>query len=215
MPQQLTLLTDRSETIALGPGATALCGFALPVAAELIETIDSIAARAPFRHMITPGGFRMSAAMTNCGEAGWITDRRGYRYGSSDPETSELWPEMPAIFLDLAARAAASAGYKRFRPDACLMNQYAPGSRLTLHQDKNEQDFRQPIVSVSLGLPAIFLFGGLNRSDRPQRIKLEHGDVAVWGGLSRLFFHGIDTLTDGEHPATGSLRYNLTFRRAL
>jgi alkylated DNA repair protein (DNA oxidative demethylase) len=215
MPQQLTLLTDRSETIALGPGATVLCGFALPVAAELIETIDSIAARAPFRHMITPGGFRMSAAMTNCGEAGWITDRRGYRYGSSDPETSELWPEMPAIFLDLAARAAASAGYKRFKPDACLMNQYAPGSRLTLHQDKNEQDFRQPIVSVSLGLPAIFLFGGLNRSDRPQRIKLEHGDVAIWGGLSRLFFHGIDTLADGEHPATGSMRYNLTFRRAL
>jgi DNA oxidative demethylase len=213
--RQPTLFEYKSETIPIGPGATVLCGFARSIASELLKAIDAIAVSAPFRHMMTPGGFRMSAGMTNCGDAGWITDRRGYRYGSHDPETSNPWPDMPRVFFDVAARAAASAGYKHFKPDACLMNQYAPGARLTLHQDKNEQDFRQPIVSVSLGLPATFLFGGLNRSDRPKQIRVEHGDVAVWGGLSRLFFHGIDTLDDGEHPATGRLRYNLTFRRAI
>jgi alkylated DNA repair protein (DNA oxidative demethylase) len=165
--------------------------------------------------MVTPGGWRMSAALTNCGAVGWISDRTGYRYDAIDPDTAERWPAMPELFLDLARRSASRVGFENFEPDACLMNRYAPGARLSLHQDRNEKDFGQPIVSVSLGLPATFLFGGLNRSDRPKRVQLHHGDVAVWGGPSRLAFHGIDTLDAGAHPSTGRLRYNLTFRRAL
>lgn len=157
----------------------------------------------------------MSAAMTNCGDAGWITDRSGYRYDAMDPETSRRWPAMPELFLDLARRSASRAGFPNFEPDACLMNRYAPGARLSLHQDRNERDFEQPIVSVSLGLPATFLFGGLDRAGRARRVGLRHGDVVVWGGPSRLAFHGVDPLEDGEHPSTGRLRYNLTFRRAL
>jgi DNA oxidative demethylase len=157
----------------------------------------------------------MSVAMTNCGAAGWVTDRRGYRYDRTDPLTGKPWPSMPPALRYLAQRAAAEAGYPGFEPDACLINRYAPGSRLTLHQDKNERDFGAPIVSVSLGLPAKFLFGGLERNDRAQRVMVHHGDVTVWGGPSRLVFHGVDTLKDGEHPATGRCRINLTFRTAL
>ena len=200
---------------ALGPGAVLLRAFAAAEAEALIGEIEAIAAAAPFRHMETPGGFRMSVAMTNCGAAGWVTDRSGYRYDRHDPETGRPWPAMPPRFRSLAGRAAAAAGFADFVPDSCLINRYAPGSRLTLHQDRNEHDFAAPIVSVSLGLPAVFLFGGGKRTDRPRRLRLESGDVAVWGGPSRLVFHGIDKLAEGLHPQTGACRFNFTFRKAL
>ena len=206
---------DLPATEEIGPGAMLLRGFAAAEAPALAEAIESIAATAPFRHMETPGGFRMSVAMTNCGRAGWVTDRRGYRYDPIDPATGRPWPDMPALFAALAGRAAATCGFGGFAPDSCLINRYAPGSRLTLHQDRNERDFSQPIVSVSLGLPATFLFGGQERGGRPKRLHLDSGDVAVWGGPSRLFFHGVDKLADGTHPLTGACRYNLTFRKAL
>ena len=165
--------------------------------------------------MVTPGGFRMSAAMTNCGAAGWITDRKGYRYDALDPLSGAPWPALPREFLALAARAADAAGFPGFVPDACLVNRYEPGARLTLHQDRNERDFAAPIVSVSLGLPAVFLWGGQKRSERPRRIALESGDVVVWGGPARLVFHGVAELSEGEHPTTGRCRINLTLRKAL
>ncbi|MBM3535423.1 MAG: DNA oxidative demethylase AlkB [Alphaproteobacteria bacterium] len=196
-------------------GLRVLKGFALSEAGDLLAAIGAVAEKAPFRRMVTPGGFRMSVAMTNFGCAGWVADRTGYRYQETDPESGRRWPPMPRLFADLAARAAAAAGFTAFAPDACLVNRYEPGTRLTLHQDRNERGFDQPIVSVSLGLPAIFLFGGKERSDRPHRVPLTHGDVVVWGGPSRLNFHGIAELAEGEHPATGRLRYNLTLRKAL
>lgn len=183
-------------------------------AAALMAAIDKVLAASPLRHMQTPGGFRMSVAMSNCGQFGWVTDRRGYRYQSLDPVAERDWPAMPEAFAALAARASAAAGFAGFDPDACLINRYEPGARMSLHQDKNELDMDQPIVSVSLGLPATFLFGGMARTDKPQRMRLESGDVAVWGGPARLAFHGVDPLRDGEHPLTGRCRYNLTFRRA-
>lgn len=198
----------------LAPGAVLLSGFALDFENELQKALDRIVGAAPFRHMVTPGGFRMSVAMTNCGEFGWITDRRGYRYDALDPDSGKPWPGMPAVFLDLADRAAVAAGYRGFLPDACLINRYEPGARLSLHQDRNEKDLGAPIVSVSLGLPAIFLFGGDDRSDRPRRVPIHHGDVAVWGGPSRLAFHGIAPLKEGEHEGMGRQRINLTLRRA-
>ncbi len=199
---------------AMAEGAVLLRGFARPFEAELIAALDDIAGRAPFRHMVTPGGHSMSVAMTNCGSLGWVTDRTGYRYDACDPETGKPWPAMPAAFCRLAGEAAAQAGFSGFSPDACLINRYQPGARMSLHQDKDEQDFGAPIVSVSLGLPAIFLFGGLKRSDKPHRFRLEHGDVVVWGGPARLLFHGIAPLADGEHALTGRARINLTFRKA-
>jgi len=199
----------------LAEGAVLLGGFALPMEAPLLAALDAVEAEAPFRHMITPGGFTMSVAMTNCSAAGWVTDRRGYRYDAIDPESRRSWPAMPAAFDDLARQAAAEAGFAGFAPDACLINRYEPGARLSLHQDKNERDFGAPIVSVSLGLPATFLFGGLKRSDPAHRVALRHGDVAVWGGPSRLAFHGILPLAEGEHPVLGRRRINLTFRQAL
>lgn len=183
-------------------------------AAALMAAIDKVLAASPLRHMQTPGGFRMSVAMSNCGQFGWVTDRRGYRYQSLDPLAERDWPAMPEAFAALAARASAAAGFAGFDPDACLINRYEPGARMSLHQDKNELDMDQPIVSVSLGLPATFLFGGMARTDKPQRMRLENGDVVVWGGPARLAFHGVDPLRDGEHPLTGRCRYNLTFRRA-
>ena len=199
----------------LGPGAVVLRGFASGEARVLHDVVETVAAAAPFRHMVTPGGFRMSAAMTNCGAAGWITDRKGYRYDARDPLSGLKWPSLPREFLALAARAADEAGFPGFVPDACLVNRYEPGARLTLHQDRNERDFAAPIVSVSLGLPAIFLWGGSARSARPRRIPLESGDVVVWGGPARLVFHGVAELEDGEHPLTGRCRLNLTLRKAL
>lgn len=199
----------------LADGAALLHGFAAADGALLLRAVDDIAASAPFRHMTTPGGYTMSAAMTNCGRAGWVTDRKGYRYTPTDPETGRRWPDLPGVLLGLADRAAAAAGFSGFVPDACLINRYEPGARLSLHQDRNERDFAAPIVSVSLGLPAVFLFGGAQRSDRPRRWRLEHGDVAVWGGPARLAFHGIAPLADGEHVLTGRRRINLTLRKAL
>ena len=200
---------------SLADGATLLRGFARPEAVSLMAAVERIAAVAPFRHMITPGGFRMSVAMTNCGGAGWVTDRSGYRYDPRDPVTDRPWPAMPETFFTLAARAAAAAGFPGFAPDACLINRYAPAARLSLHQDKNERDFDSPIVSVSLGLPAVFLFGGARRADRPRRVRLDSGDVVAWGGPARLAFHGVAALADGDDPLTGRCRINLTFRKAL
>jgi alkylated DNA repair protein (DNA oxidative demethylase) len=198
----------------LAPGAVVLRGWATSDAITLLADIQCVVEQAPFRQMVTPGGFRMSAGMTNCGPLGWVSDCNGYRYDPVDPESGRHWPAMPASFVALAMRAAAQAGFEGFRPDVCLINRYEPGARLTLHQDRDERDFGQPIVSVSLGLPAVFLFGGLKRSDRTRRVPLAHGDVAVWGGPARLRYHGVMSVQVGEHPLTGPYRINLTFRRA-
>ena len=199
----------------LGEGALLLRGFAHDETADLVAAVDQVAAISPFRHMVTPGGFRMSVAMTNCGDAGWITDRSGYRYSRQDPATGRPWPPMPALFRALAVRAAAAAGFDGFAPDACLINRYEPETKLSLHRDEDERDLAAPVVSVSLGLPAIFLWGGLSRKDRASRIRLESGDVVVWGGPARLVYHGVAPLAEGEHPLTGHSRINLTFRKAL
>lgn len=199
--------------VQLAPGAMLLAGFARPFEAHLIEAVRSVIERAPFRHLITPGGHRMSVAMTNAGSVGWISDRRGYRYDAIDPDSGLPWPEMPAVFAHVAEQAAAKAGFPDFYPDACLINRYEPGAKLSLHQDKDELDFNAPIVSVSLGLPATFLFGGLNRSDKTARYRLTHGDVVAWGGSARLAYHGVTPLADGEHPLLGRQRINLTFRK--
>ena len=199
----------------LEAGAVLLHSHALPLERAMLEALHGVARAAPFRHMVTPGGFARSVAMTNCGAAGWVTDRTGYRYDSRDPESGRPWPGMPDVFEQLAAQAAAEAGYPDFMPDACLVNRYQPGARLSLHQDRNERDFAAPIVSVSLGLPAVFQFGGLQRNDAVRRIALHHGDVVVWGGPSRLRYHGVLALKDGEHPRLGRARINLTFRKAL
>jgi alkylated DNA repair protein (DNA oxidative demethylase) len=199
----------------LAAGAVLLRELALRRNDEVLAALRKVIAQAPFRRMVTPGGFVMSVAMTNCGTAGWITDRTGYRYDRSDPESGRPWPQMPDAFLALASESASQAGYVGFTPDACLINCYEPGSRLSLHQDKNEQDFTQPIVSVSLGIPATFQFGGPKRANPVAKYALKHGDVVVWGGPSRLFFHGVSTLKNSEHPKLGRLRINLTFRKAL
>jgi alkylated DNA repair protein (DNA oxidative demethylase) len=195
-------------------GAFLLHGFALDNVTALLAEIEHIETAAEFRHLETPGGFRMSVAMTNCGALGWVSDRRGYRYTTHDPLSGHPWPAMPALFSALAESAARAAGFERFKPDACLVNRYVPGARLTLHQDKDESDFSAPIVSVSLGLPAVFLFGGNLRKDKHRRILLRHGDVVVWGGPARLYHHGVLPLKDGHHPTLGRQRVNLTFRRA-
>ncbi len=208
-------VTDvRPSREAMADGAVLLRGFARPVERELIAALNEIIAQAPFRRMFTPGGHQMSVAMTNCGNAGWVTNRGGYRYDDVDPESGKPWPPMAACFRELAEQAAAESGFDGFAPDACLVNRYQPGARMSLHQDKDEHDFGAPIVSVSLGLPAVFLFGGVKRSVKPRRFRLEHGDIAVWGGPSRLFFHGVAPLADGEHALLGRQRINLTFRKA-
>ena len=196
-------------------GLTYLPGFALPREQALLAAIAEITTAAPFRHMLTPGGQRMSVAMTNCGQVGWVTDRKGYRYDPLDPDTGRPWPSLPECFARLAECAAAEAGFPAFHPDVCLINRYEPGARVSLHQDRDERDFSSPIVSVSLGLPATFLFGGAKRSDRPHRLPLTHGDVVVWGGTTRLSFHGVAPVADGSHPAVGRMRLNLTMRKAL
>ncbi|MBR0925871.1 DNA oxidative demethylase AlkB [Bradyrhizobium diazoefficiens] len=197
----------------IADGAVLLRGFVTPIESELIDAVRAIVAQSPFRRMTTPGGHLMSVAMTNCGERGWITDHTGYRYDPIDPRTGAPWPAMPPVLRDLARRAAEQGGFTGFAPDACLVNRYEPGTRLSLHQDKDELDYAAPIVSVSLGLPATFLFGGLARADRPRRFRLVHGDVVVWGGPSRLAYHGVAPLADGEHALLGRKRINLTFRR--
>jgi alkylated DNA repair protein (DNA oxidative demethylase) len=209
------LFDESAAQRAATPGLTHFPGFASALAPALLADIEKIAAVAPLRHMQTPGGQRMSAAMTNCGEVGWVTDRKGYRYDPLDPDTGRAWPPLPESFSGLAQRAAAAAGFARFRPDVCLINRYEPGARMSLHQDRDERDFSAPIVSLSLGLSATFLFGGLKRSDRPYRLPLQHGDVVVWGGATRLAYHGIAPVVDGCHPLVGRMRLNLTMRRAL
>jgi DNA oxidative demethylase len=198
----------------LGPGTALLAGFALRQEDELLSSINLVVGQSPLRNMITPGGFRMSVAMSNCGPLGWVAARTGYRYSGMDPETNRPWPEMPEAFRKLAQSAASEAGFPDFVPDACLINCYQPRTRLSRHQDKDERDFTQPIVSVSLGLPATFLFGGLERGDRTVRISLVHGDVVVWGGPARLRYHGVAPLKEGDDPRLGRVRYNLTFRKA-
>ncbi len=198
----------------LAEGAVLLRGFCAAEAPDLLGELESVTSMAPFRHMITPGGYRMSVAMTNCGPLGWVSDDSGYRYSSIDPLSGAAWPAMPPGFVRLALSASAEAGFGNFAPDACLVNRYEPGAKLSLHQDKDEHDYRAPIVSVSLGLPATFLFGGKKRKDPVRRIRLMSGDVVVWGGPSRLTYHGVSPLPDGEHPLTGRFRINLTFRKA-
>jgi alkylated DNA repair protein (DNA oxidative demethylase) len=205
---------DACQCELLGSSAFVLRDFAIPYVDELLPAIRAVAEQAPFRHMVTPGGFTMSVAMTNCGRLGWSTDRWGYRYTDTDPETGKPWPVMPGVLLRLAREAAVASGFLDFEPDACLLNRYLPGTRLTLHTDKNELDFGAPIVSVSLGMPAVFLFGGPKRSDKTRRIPLNHGDVAIWGGEDRLRYHGVMPLKENPHALLGAQRLNLTFRKA-
>jgi alkylated DNA repair protein (DNA oxidative demethylase) len=199
----------------LEEGALLLHGFAIAEVPVLIEEVALIAQAAVFRNLVTPGGYTMSVAMTNCGRLGWVSDRTGYRYDPADPATGVPWPAMPAAFLDIAVRAASEAGFANYDPDACLINRYIAGAKLGLHQDRDEKDAWAPIVSVSLGLPAIFLWGGKRRSDPVRRLPLESGDVAVWGGPARFVYHGVAPLKDGLHPLTGVARINLTFRKVF
>lgn len=180
----------------------------------LVADLRAVVAQAPLFSPMTPHGRPVSVRMTSAGRFGWVSDRRGYRYSALDPDSGQPWPPLPAPFADLATQAAAAAGFDGFTPDACLINRYAPGARMGLHQDRDERDLAQPIVSVSLGLPAVFLWGGLRRADRTVRVPLLHGDVVVWGGVDRLRFHGIAPLPEGHHPLTGAQRINFTLRRA-
>lgn len=219
-PAQLALfdaevgVPGHRANLELEPGAAVLRGFALEEAPALLAAIEGVAQESPWRHMSTARGWRMSVAMTNCGDAGWLSDRSGYRYDAIDPQTNRHWPTLPGVFADLAMRAADAAGFENFAPDACLINRYEPGARLSLHQDRNERDFDEPIVSVSMGVPATFLWGGGTRAARPRRVRLEHGDVVVWGAETRLNFHGIEPLRADAHALTGNVRFNLTLRRA-
>ena len=199
----------------LEEGAVLLRRFAAAEAPLLVEQVARIAQCAAFRHLVTPGGYTMSVAMTNCGRVGWVSDRTGYRYDPKDPQTGSPWPAMPAAFLDIAAHAAAEAGFAHYEPDACLINRYTAGAKLSLHQDRDEKDAWAPIVSVSLGLPAVFLWGGKRRSDPVRRLRLESGDIAVWGGPARFVYHGVAPLWEGRHPLTGTARINLTFRKVF
>lgn len=205
---------DPAAPQQIADGAWLLRGFVLAQADQLLDAINQVAQQAPFRHQVTPGGYSMSAAMSSCGDWGWVTDRLGYRYSATDPLTGQPWPAIPALLREVAVRAATAGGYDNFDPDACLINRYETGARMGLHQDKDEADFSAPIVSLSLGAPISFMFGGAARTDKASRWKLEHGDAVVWGGPSRLFFHGVAPLSKrAEHPLTGPLRYNLTFRK--
>ena len=211
----MSSLFPRADCIDPGPGGRLLPGAAMDEEAQILHDLDDLLVQAPPRHMLTPGGLRMSVAMSNCGRLGWVSDRSGYRYQQSDPESGRPWPPLPASFMRLARRAASRAGYADFEPDACLLSVYAPGARLSLHQDKDERDVAgHPLVSLSLGLPAVFQLGGLARGDKAIKVPLSHGDALVWGGASRLRYHGVETVADGEHPRLGRRRVNLSFRRA-
>lgn len=198
----------------IGEQSYVLRGYALPWIERLLPELRRVLAQSPFRQMVTPGGFTMSAALSSCGALGWTTDRTGYRYTALDPNTQAPWPELPTTLRQLAMLAAADAGFDDFAPDACLINRYVPGAKMSLHQDKNERDYAAPVVSVSLGLPAVFLFGGHERGDKTQKVSLFHGDVVVWGGVDRLRFHGVMPIKEGVHPIMGPQRINLTFRTA-
>jgi len=203
----------RPSNEVLEEGAVLLRGFAYTQAPALLADVDKVAQAAPFRHLVVPGGHTMSVAMTNCGRVGWVSDRSGYRYDPVDPDSGAAWPPLPPSFLDIAVRAAAEGGFAGYDPDACLINRYAAGAKLGLHQDRDENDQWAPIVSVSLGLPAVFLWGGKRRADPVRRMRLESGDVVVWGGPARFVYHGVAPLKAGEHPLTGDVRINLTFRK--
>jgi alkylated DNA repair protein (DNA oxidative demethylase) len=203
-----------SRREALGEQTFVLRGFALPWLDDILPALREVLKAAPFRRMETPGGHTMSVALSNCGQFGWSTDARGYRYVSDDPLSGRPWPALPEVLRRLAREAAAAAGFDDFIADACLLNRYVPGARMSLHQDRNERDYTAPIVSVSLGLAAMFQLGGLQRSDRPIRVPLLHGDVMVWGGVDRLRFHGVLPLKEGVHPLMGPQRINFTLRKA-
>ena len=198
----------------IGEQALVLRGFALPRVKELLAALDSVLLQSPLRQMHTPGGLTMSARLSSCGDLGWTSDRHGYRYSPLDPLSSRPWPAMPEAFLALAEAAASAAGFSGFVPDACLINAYAPGAKMSLHQDKNERSCIAPIVSISLGLPAIFKFGGFERSDPTRRVSLFHGDIVVWGGVDRLRFHGVMPIKPGHHSLLGEQRINITLRQA-
>jgi DNA oxidative demethylase len=214
----MTPLFDQDRQRSREPleeGAALLRGYVADEEAELLAEVERVAQRAPFRHLVTPGGYTMSVAMTNCGRVGWVSDRHGYRYDAIDPDTGAPWPAIPARFIDVARRAASEAGFAGYDPDACLINRYVAGAKLGLHQDRDEEDAWAPIVSVSLGLPAVFLWGGKSRADPARRLRVESGDVAVWGGPARFIYHGVAPLKDGQHPLTGAARINLTFRKVF
>ncbi|MDB6050765.1 MAG: Alpha-ketoglutarate-dependent dioxygenase [Pseudomonas sp.] len=217
-PTTLDMFADEAvqapRTEQIGPRAFVLRGFALPLIEQVLPALQQVLEQSPFRHMMTPGGFTMSVALSNCGRVGWVTDRSGYRYTRIDPETDAPWPALPDVLLKLAQTAAAESGFPGFTPDACLINRYVPGAKMSLHQDKNEHGYEWPVVSVSLGIPAIFLFGGMERSDKTQRVALFHGDVVVWGGEDRLRYHGVLPIKHAEHPLLGEQRINVTFRKA-
>lgn len=218
-PITLDLFADETPTTPglteqIGEQAFVLRGFALPWLERLLPALEAVLLAAPFRQMVTPGGFTMSVALSSCGALGWTTDRTGYRYTAHDPQTGAPWPDMPAVFRELAQAAARQAHFEHFEPDACLINRYVPGARMSLHQDKNERCLSAPIVSMSLGLPAVFLFGGFERSDKSLRVPLFHGDIVIWGGVDRLRYHGVLPLKQGQHPKLGVQRINLTFRTA-
>ncbi|WP_437179506.1 DNA oxidative demethylase AlkB [Pseudomonas tehranensis] len=206
--------TTPSLTEQIGEQSFVLRGFALPWLERLLPALEAVLLAAPFRQMVTPGGFTMSVALSSCGALGWTTDRSGYRYTAHDPQTGQPWPDMPAVFRELAQAAARQAQFEHFEPDSCLINRYVPGARMSLHQDKNERQLTAPIVSMSLGLPAVFQFGGFERSDKSLRVPLFHGDIVVWGGVDRLRYHGVLPLKQGQHPKLGAQRINLTFRTA-
>lgn len=206
--------TTPGQTEQIGEQAFVLRGFALPWLERLLPALEAVLLAAPFRQMVTPGGFTMSVALSSCGALGWTTDRSGYRYTAHDPQTGHPWPDMPAVFRELAQAAARQAHFEHFEPDACLINRYVPGARMSLHQDKNERCLSAPIVSISLGLPAVFQFGGFERSDKSLRVPLFHGDIVIWGGVDRLRYHGVLPLKQGQHPKLGAQRINLTFRTA-
>ena len=218
-PVTLDLFADApsppASTEQIGQNAFVLRGFALPRIEDLLSALESVQQQAPFRHMVTPGGFTMSAALSSCGSYGWMSDRKGYRYTPTDPQTGLPWPAIPEVFMELARTAALTCGFPGFMPDACLINRYVPGAKMSMHQDKDEQQLQWPVVSVSLGLPAVFLFGGFARQDKAQRINLLHGDVVVWGGEDRLRFHGVLPIKPGYQPQLGEQRINFTFRKAM
>ncbi|MET3457145.1 DNA oxidative demethylase AlkB [Pseudomonas kilonensis] len=218
-PITLDLFADQApnppgQIEQIGQQSFVLRGFTLPWLERLLPALESVLQAAPFRQMVTPGGFTMSVALSSCGALGWTTDRSGYRYTAHDPQTGQPWPDMPAVFRELAQAAARQAQFEHFEPDSCLINRYVPGARMSLHQDKNERSLAAPIVSMSLGLPAVFQFGGFERSDKSLRIPLFHGDIVVWGGVDRLRYHGVQPLKEGQHPRLGAQRINLTFRTA-
>lgn len=181
---------------------------------SLQPALEAVLAQAPLRRMQTARGHEMSVQSTNCGELGWWSDRQGYRYTTHDPLSGKPWPEMPAVFRQLAQRAARESGHDSFKPDACLINRYEPGTQMGAHRDNDERDFSAPIVSVSMGIEARFFVIGPERRGRSKAVDLRDGDVLVFGGPARRFFHGVRKLKPGEHPVFGSVRWNLTFRKA-